>query len=172
MRSSSPAEMSMPSWCNCSRSKGWVTCWWWYWWRMRQIRSGPKWLPGRTAAGGGATKLCPSGGSQRSRREGVTRGRGGRVLAAEAFLPLKDRLGRDVGQGDNDLIGDRQLRGLGSLGGAGAFGLRVARRPGWPLQRAGGDPGSGLEALEVGDLVLELVDALFESLDPLLLVGD
>ena len=94
------------------------------------------------------------------------------ILNDEVLVSLEDRPGRDVGQGDDDLLGDGQLGGLGALGGAGPFRLRVAGRPGRRLEGAGGDPGSGLEALEAGDLVFELVDALFELLDALLLEGD
>src|SRR6185437_9367417 len=50
--------------------------------------------------------------------------------------------------------------------------LRVARRLGRSLERTGGDPGSGFEALEAGDLIFELVNALFELQDALLLEGD
>ena len=59
---------------------------------------------------------------------------------------------------------DGQLGGLGALGGAGPFRIGVAGWSGRRLQRAGGDPGSGLEALEAGDLVFELVNTLFELL--------
>ena len=86
---------------------------------------------------------------------------------------------RSVGQRDDDLVGDGQSGGLGALGGAGALGLGVAGRPGRRLEGAGGDPRPGLEALEAGDLIFELLDALplkadlvFELADPILLEAD
>src|SRR5690349_3834666 len=57
--------------------------------------------------------------------------------------------------------------------------MGVARRPRRRLQGAGSDPGPGREALEAGDLVLELadpplleVDLVLELADPLLLDAD
>ena len=38
------------------------------------------------------------------------------ILNDEVLIPLEGCLGRHVGQRDDDLVGDDQLRGLGSLG--------------------------------------------------------
>ena len=62
---------------------------------------------------------------------------------------------------------DGQFGGLGALGGAGPFRTRGRGGPGRRLQGAGGDPGSGLEALEAGNLVFELLDALLLEVDDL-----
>ena len=94
------------------------------------------------------------------------------ILNDEVLVSFEDGLIRVVVQRDDDVLGDGQLGGLGALGGAGPFGIGVAGRPGRRLERAGSDPGSGLETLEAGDLVLELLDPLFELLDALLLKGD
>jgi hypothetical protein len=94
------------------------------------------------------------------------------LLNDEVLVAFEAGAQRDVGQGDDDLFGDGQLGGLGAFGGARPFGLGVARRSRRRLEGAGNDPGSGLEALEAGDLVLELLSPLFESLDSILLEGD
>jgi hypothetical protein len=99
-------------------------------------------------------------------------GREDQVLNDIILGSLEDRAVRDVGPAEDGLLGDGQLGRLGSLGGTGPLRRWVAGRPGRRLEGAGGDPGPGLEALEAGDLVIELVNALFELLDALLLEGD
>jgi hypothetical protein len=90
----------------------------------------------------------------------------------EILVSFEDGPLRDVGQRDNGLFGNGQLGGLGALGGAGPLGLGVTGRPGRRLEGAGRDPGSGLEALEAGDLVLELLDALLLETDLILKLLD
>jgi hypothetical protein len=104
----------------------------------------------------------------------VDRVRDDKVLVALEGGPL-----RSVRQRDDGLVGEGQLGCLTSLGGAGTFGLGVGARPGRRLEGAGGDAWPGLEALEAGDLILEVLvalpleaDLVFELADPLLMEAD
>ena len=69
------------------------------------------------------------------------------ILDDEVLVALEDRPGRLVDEGIDILVGDGQLGGLGSLGGAGPFADRVAGRSGRRLEATGGDPGRALRPL-------------------------
>lgn len=71
----------------------------------------------------------------------------------------------NVGQGDDEVLGDDQLRGLGTFGGAGSFSIgsgRIGRRR---FEAAGSDHGAGFEALESSDFVFELLEAFLLAPD-------
>ena len=94
------------------------------------------------------------------------------ILDDEVLVALEDRPLRRLGETDDGLLGDGQPGGLGPFGGAGPLRIRVASRPGRPLQSAGGDPGPRLETLEAGDLVFEELYPLLELHDSLVLEID
>src|SRR5262245_65360481 len=84
------------------------------------------------------------------------------VLDDEVLVALEQGSRWELLGLDDDLRVDGELRGLGSFSGAGSFlgGGRVrgglSRRG--SLERAGSDGGPGLEALEEGDLVAQLLE--------------
>ena len=137
----------MPSWCNCSQSNGWVTCWWWYWWRMKQIRSVRSGCRAGPRRGVGPPGLAV-GGQPAFAAVADDAGLEDQILNDEVFVSFEDGPGRAVGQRDDDLVGDGQLGGLGAAWRSRAVLARVAGRPGRRLEGTGGDPGSGLETLE------------------------
>ncbi len=68
------------------------------------------------------------------------------ILNDEVLVALEDGSIRAVGQRDDDLVGDGQLGGLGALGRAGSFRIRVAGWAGRRLQGAGSGERFGVGA--------------------------
>ena len=89
------------------------------------------------------------------------------ILNDEVLIPLEGCLGGHVGQRDDDLVGDDQLRGLGSFSGPRSFLAGYGWRSGRSFEAAGCDHGTRFQALEAGDLVFELLDAFLLEADDL-----
>jgi hypothetical protein len=82
------------------------------------------------------------------------------VLDDEVLVALAGGARGRVGEGDEDFAVDDQMGVLAALGGTGPFVIGVRGLGQWRPQGAGPDRGPGREALEAGDLVLELGDLL------------
>src|SRR5271157_3943691 len=157
---SCPAEMSMPSWSNCSRSNGWVTC-------CVVILIDDETDQGRSEVALGSDTFgqgghqVPAVGTPPAFAAVTGDPRADlQILNHEVFVTFEGRSGWHVGQRDDDFVGDDQLGGLGPLGGAGPLLTRLTRRPGGMFKGTRRDDRPGLEPLETEDFVFELLDAI------------
>ena len=87
------------------------------------------------------------------------------ILDHEVFITFEDRFSWLIDQRDEDLIGNGQLGGLGSLGRARPHLPRLARLRGRSLERTGRDDRPGLESLEAEDLVFQFRETILQMGD-------